>query len=274
MHAPSPPFPVVVLPPLAPGYAWTLTPHGWCPMPYGGPMLAPMPATPRAPSTEAPALPPASSPPASPSTSATRPTDPSTTDTADPLADVPPAVRALAEQDGRVACALGNLVEARLAQDDARRGTLAAMERYGPIPRDPAQAAAVLEVRNQSIRLLDPNDAPSDLCYCGGIYLPPRRAEEINHRVSFRVSFVVPYYYLYSVHQVNTPGDFEYRISFSFSEDETPFVLAVEEEIRRSYPGYEPMGPDVGLTIVPEVATTYQQPGEATLYDCLFTDYR
>lgn len=131
-----------------------------------------------------------------------------------------------------------------------------------------------LEVQNQSVRLLDPNDAPLDRCYCGALYLPPRRPEEINHRISFRVSFVVPYYYLYSIHQVNTPGDFEYRISFSFSEDETPFVLAVEEEIRRSYPGYEPMSPDVGLTIVPEVATTYQPPGEATLYDCLFTDYR
>ena len=34
----------VVLPPLAPGYAWTLTPHGWCPAPYDGPPLAPVPA--------------------------------------------------------------------------------------------------------------------------------------------------------------------------------------------------------------------------------------
>lgn len=131
-----------------------------------------------------------------------------------------------------------------------------------------------IEVRNQSTRLLAPDDAPLDRCYCGCVYLPSRRPEEVSHRVSFRVSFVVPYYYIYSIHQVTTPGDFEYRISFSFSEDEVPFAQAVEEEIRQSYPGHEPMGPDVGLIVVPDVATTYQQPGEATIYDCLFTDYR
>ena len=136
MHALSPPSaPVVVLPPLAPGYAWTFTPHGWCPMPYDGPTLAPRPATPRArsTSTEAPALPPASAPPTS-----------STTDTADPLADVPPEVRARGQHDGRVACALGYLVEARQAHRAARRALGAAMKRHGPIPSDPAQVHARL----------------------------------------------------------------------------------------------------------------------------------
>ena len=138
MHPPSPPSAsVVVLPPLAPGYAWTFTPHGWCPMPYDGPTLAPRPATPPTPalstSTEAPALPSASLPPTS-----------STTDTADPLADVPPAVRALAEQDGRVAIALGDLVEARRAEAEARRITFAAVKRHGPIPKHPGHAGALL----------------------------------------------------------------------------------------------------------------------------------
>jgi hypothetical protein len=134
MHAASPPFPVVVLPPLAPGYAWTLTPYGLCPMPYNGPALAPMPATARTPSTstEAPALPAASSCPAP------------SPDTADPLADVPPAVRALADHDGRVAYALGELFEAREAQADARCTTFAVMARYSPIPSDPAEARALL----------------------------------------------------------------------------------------------------------------------------------
>jgi hypothetical protein len=106
-------------------------------MPYDGPTLTPRPATPPALSTstspEAPALPPASLPPTS-----------STTDTADPLADVPPAVRALAEQDGRVAIALGDLVEARRAEAEARRITFAAVKRHGPIPKHPGHAGALL----------------------------------------------------------------------------------------------------------------------------------
>lgn len=33
------------------------------------------------------------------------------------------------------------------------------------------------------------------------------------------------------------------------------------------------MGPEVGTVIVPNVATNVRIPGEASLYDCLFSDY-
>ena len=171
----------VVLPPLAPGYAWTLTPHGWCPAPYDGPPLAPVPAprpttpaTPQAvlraalfdlaardprlarsaarmlakvwqrPSTAPPApLVPATSSPATSITAAapSTPAASSTTDTADPLADVPPSVVALAEQDGLVARALGNLAEARQTRTEARRTAIQTIRRYGPIPREHERAA-------------------------------------------------------------------------------------------------------------------------------------
>ena len=175
----------VVLPPLAPGYAWTLTPHGWCPAPYDGPPLAPVPAprpttpatpqavlraalfdlaardprlaraaarmlakvwqrpsmAPPAPLVPATSSPATSTPAAAPSPPAPTPAASSTTDTADPLADVPPSVVALAEQDGLVARALANLAEARQTRTEARRTAIQTIRRYGPIPREPERAA-------------------------------------------------------------------------------------------------------------------------------------
>ena len=187
MHVTPPPSTSapVVLPPLAPGYAWTLTPHGWCPAPYDGPPLAPLPAprpttpaTPQAvlraalfnlaardprlaraaarmlakvwqrPSTAPPApLVPATSSPATsttaaaPSTPAPSHAAPSPADTADPLADVPPSVLALAEQDGLVARGLADLAEARQTRTEARCTAIQAIRRYGPIPREHERAA-------------------------------------------------------------------------------------------------------------------------------------
>lgn len=144
MHVASPPSALVVFPPLAPGYAWTLTPQGWRPMPYAGPVLVPIPETPppvAAPAPSPPALAPPSSTPA-PSTSAPSSPAPAPTLTADPLADVPPAVIALAARDALVSRALGNLVEARRAQSESLRTVVKTLSRYGRFPRDRIQAIA------------------------------------------------------------------------------------------------------------------------------------
>lgn len=134
MHVASP-APVVVLPPLAPGYAWTLTAHGWCPQPYSGPALAPMPATSSnpAPSASAPDAP-ASSPPAAPALKL-KPPPPATL-----LADVSPEVRAMAAQDRRVASALVDLLRAREAFAMASRLLMGAIP--GPTPQNKEQFIA------------------------------------------------------------------------------------------------------------------------------------
>lgn len=139
--------------------------------------------------------------------------------------------------------------------------------------RFPRDACPGVHVTNESLRLEAPDAAPIDRCFSGSIELPPRADHEVNHRVGFRVSVVVPYYLVYGIHQVTAPEDFEHRTSFDFSADEAPFAAAVEEEIGESFPLHTRMTPEVGMTIVPNVATICRIPGEARLYDCLFSDY-
>lgn len=130
-----------------------------------------------------------------------------------------------------------------------------------------------IDVRNESIRFEATESTPVDRCFAGSMELPPRRPEEQNHRLGFRVSFVVPYYFLYGAHQVKAPNDFDLRSAFDFTPDEAPVAKAVEEEIGRAFPLHARMGPEVGTVIVPNVATNLRIPGEASLYDCLFSDY-
>ncbi|MGK4002385.1 hypothetical protein WMF31_07170 [Sorangium sp. So ce1036] len=60
-------------------------------------------------------------------------------------------------------------------------------------------------------------------------------------------------------------------VSFDLSPDEQPYAAGIAEEIVATW-GYEPMPPEVGRIIVPDVATDSRPLGEATLYDCLFSD--
>ena len=46
---------------------------------------------------------------------------------------------------------------------------------------------------------------------------------------------------------------------------------AIVPEIEATY-GCEPMPPEVGRVVVPDVATNHRRIGEATLYDCLLND--
>ncbi len=130
-----------------------------------------------------------------------------------------------------------------------------------------------VEIRNESIRFEAAASTPVDRCFAGAIELPPRTVHEQNHRLGFRVSFVVPYYFVYSSHQLTGTSDFDFRTSFDFTAEEADFVTAIEEEIKGTFPRHAKMAPNVGTVIVPNVATTLRLPGEATIYDCLFTDH-
>lgn len=61
------------------------------------------------------------------------------------------------------------------------------------------------------------------------------------------------------------------EIAFEFSPDEQPYASAIAQEIEATW-DYEPMPPDVGKMLVPDVVTDGRRPGEATLYDCLFSE--
>jgi hypothetical protein len=59
--------------------------------------------------------------------------------------------------------------------------------------------------------------------------------------------------------------------SFAFSSDEQPHADWLAREIEATF-GCEPMPPEVGNIIVPDVATNLRLMGQATLYDCLLGD--
>ncbi len=73
---------------------------------------------------------------------------------------------------------------------------------------------------------------------------------------------------------VEPPSPMEaYRndIPFDLSPDEQPYATWIAHDIERSW-GYERMPPDIGCVIVPDVSTNARALGEATLFDCLFSD--
>jgi hypothetical protein len=60
-------------------------------------------------------------------------------------------------------------------------------------------------------------------------------------------------------------------IRFDFSPEEQPCAAIVAREIEATY-GYEPMPPEVGHVIVPDVRTDSTYDGKVTLYDCFFAE--
>jgi hypothetical protein len=60
-------------------------------------------------------------------------------------------------------------------------------------------------------------------------------------------------------------------VSFDLSPDEQPYAAGIAQEIEATW-GYVPMPPELGSIIVPDVATDSRPLGQATLYDCLFSD--
>jgi hypothetical protein len=81
--------------------------------------------------------------------------------------------------------------------------------------------------------------------YSGEIEIPGRT-------LGFHVSLLGPYY---GIHRTGTPG-------------EEPAALDLAREIEATYPGYEPIPPELGNEVVPDVVNF----GKTTIYDCLLSD--
>lgn len=132
-------------------------------------------------------------------------------------------------------------------------------------------------VENRSLFMQSPAAGPADRCFTGALWLPVHDPERIQHELGFAVSFVVPYYVVHSSRTIRLDPplgmrDSKREVSFELSALELPFAKGIVEEIESSFPGHTPMPPEVGNTIVPDVCTDLRGPGEATLFDCLFSD--
>jgi hypothetical protein len=118
-----------------------------------------------------------------------------------------------------------------------------------------------------------------DACYSAWLDLPPSAGEHARN-LGFLVSFLVPSYVVYSSRMTHLdPRDpasegrsIRREFSFTFTGDEEPYVREIVREIEATYSGYEPMPPDVGNVIVPDVVAGLKLMGETTLYHCLFSD--
>lgn len=89
-----------------------------------------------------------------------------------------------------------------------------------------------------------------DPAYSAHIRVPGRR-------LGFHVCFLGPYY---GVHRMGAPG-------------EEPAASELAREIEATYVGYEPIPPELGEEIVPDIALDCRWYGEATIYDCLLSTY-
>ena len=81
-----------------------------------------------------------------------------------------------------------------------------------------------------------------DPAYSGDIDIP-------GHKLGFHVSLLGPYY---GIHRTGAPG-------------EEPAALDLAREIEATYPGYEPIPPELGDEVVPDV----EDLGKTTIYVCL-----
>jgi hypothetical protein len=123
-------------------------------------------------------------------------------------------------------------------------------------------------------------------CFAGFLWHPVHTSKESHLSLIFLISFVVPYYTIYSERHVfnGRMNVFNGRLtpkvkpsttverSFNLSPDELPFAKAIEEEIRTTFPDHEPILPEVGLTVVPNVQAGNKWFGESTIFTCLFSD--
>lgn len=141
--------------------------------------------------------------------------------------------------------------------------------------RFPEERFPGVSVENRSLFLQSPTIEAFDRCFSGALRLPVRGPSEKQHRLGFLVSFVVPYYVVYSgrLAQLDAPRmgmDVENVVSFEMSPDEEPFARGLVEEIEATYPGHVGMTPEVGRVILPDVNVLHDF-GEVTLFDCLFS---
>jgi hypothetical protein len=100
-------------------------------------------------------------------------------------------------------------------------------------------------VRDHSLRILGGGYDPA---YSGHVMIPGRT-------LGFHVCFLGPYY---GVHRTGSPG-------------EEQAALDLAREIEATYPEYEPIPPELGSEVVPDVSLDTRSFGKATVYECLLS---
>lgn len=153
----------------------------------------------------------------------------------------------------------------------ARMHASAHYDAYRTVLRRIEERFPGVAVENRSYALQSPAGSGLDRCFDGLLDLPLRRSEERRHSLQFLISFVVPYYVIYSLHGVPCgPMTPKRARSFELSSDELPFAKAIAEEIEAAFPGHERMPEDIATTVVPEV--TVHPAALAMIIACLFSD--
>ncbi|WP_437577705.1 hypothetical protein [Sorangium sp. So ce887] len=101
-------------------------------------------------------------------------------------------------------------------------------------------------LQNESLNLFAGGIDPG---YSARIWLTDETA------LSFHVSLLGPYY---GIHLPGIP-------------EEEPVAREIAGEIEATYPGYQPIPPELGNEVVPDVDMDGVSMGEATIYVCLFS---
>ncbi|AGP41285.1 hypothetical protein [Sorangium cellulosum] len=101
-------------------------------------------------------------------------------------------------------------------------------------------------LQNESLHLFT---GGSDPAYSSRIWLTDKTA------LSFHVSLLGPYY---GIHLPGIP-------------EEEPVAREIAREIEATYPGYQPIPPELGNEVVPDVDMDGVSMGEATIYVCFFS---
>ncbi len=130
------------------------------------------------------------------------------------------------------------------------------------------------ELRDLAIHLVAGN---VDASYPAALALPLLQSDELSHELGFHVSILAPYYVVYSTRLVRAEDDLRaYKgkrcdLRLDLSPAEQPDAQVLTQEIEATY-AYEPMPPEIGNVVVPDVATNGRALGKATIYDCLLSD--
>lgn len=121
---------------------------------------------------------------------------------------------------------------------------------------------------------------PQGGCYAVDVWLPTITKEVGGHALCVQVSFLAPYYVLYSSrilwHDEKEPLGFRHsgpgETRFDLTSEEQPYADQIVREVEAEFPGYELMPPELGHLVIPDLQHENRPPGEATIYDCLIDD--
>lgn len=130
----------------------------------------------------------------------------------------------------------------RCRQADAQRVAVADYHRWKAML---GRLRARFEVQDRSLHIISGRDAG----FSGHVEIPGRL-------LGFHVSFLGPYH---AVHRTGSAG-------------EEPAASEIAREVETTY-GYEPVPPEIGDLVVPDVALDTRRMGEVTIYECLLSEY-